>query len=225
MSVGTSDNEETRLLVVVGSPIAVRDPGEVAVPGGLAARIAVAAARAGATVQLVGKLGDDQPGDEVLLGLATAGVGHVALVRDPANSTPFAISTGALEADDPQAEPADPRRVPPGLTLEPADVDLALKYLTDFRVISVVEPQPQGVTAVVVEAAAYVGATMIAITGEGDAANLPDGAIVLAEPADGDPDGAFATFVGLLAAAIDAGATPADAFARVSAEAGVTPTA
>ena len=212
------------MFVVVGSPIAVRDPGESAVPGGLAARIAIAAARADATVQLVGKLGDDQPGDEVVLGLATAGVGHVALVRDPANATPIHGSERASESDDPKAEPADPQPSPPGLALEPADVDLALKYLTDYRVICVVEPQPQGVTAVVVEAAAYVGAVLIAVTREGDGAGLPDTAVVLEEPVDGDPDGAFATFVGLLAAAIDSGATPADAFARVSAELGVTPT-
>jgi hypothetical protein len=43
---------------------------------------------------------------------------------------------------------------------------------------------------------------------------VPPDAIVLEAPAE-DPDGVFATVVGRLAAALDAGGSPEDAFAQV----------
>jgi hypothetical protein len=77
----------------------------------------------------------------------------------------------------------------------------------------------------VVEAAAYVVATLVAVTRQGGGAALPETTIVLEEPVDGDPGGAFASFVGGLAAAIDAGAAPADAFRDLGAALGVVPVA
>jgi hypothetical protein len=51
---------------------------------------------------------------------------------------------------------------------------------------------------------------------------ITDGAIVLEAPTS-DPDGTFAGFVGSLAARLDAGATPADAWAETTRQLAVDP--
>ena len=40
-------------------------------------------------MELIGRAGDDPAGDAMLLALARASVGHVALLRDPARPTPI----------------------------------------------------------------------------------------------------------------------------------------
>src|SRR3954464_1831849 len=82
------------MIVVVGNPMARSTELGGGVEGA-PARAAVAAARAGATVQLVGKAGEDPAGDAVLRVPAAAGVGPVAVPRDPAHSTPIAQPAGA----------------------------------------------------------------------------------------------------------------------------------
>lgn len=228
------------MIVVIGNPIALG--GELG--GGVAgtpALAAVAAARSGATVQLVGKAGDDPPGDSVLLALAAAGVGHVAVLRDPSRPTPIAVPTLLLEpdsgpsdrelaaelvADRDRAEvvrvvPETPAERP---ALEPADVELALRYLTEFRAVVVAEPLPDAVVAVVVEAVGYSGAELVLVVAGSQRVPAPPGALVLEAP-DDDPEGAFATMLGELAGAIDRGATSGEAFRSMSDRVGLAPAA
>lgn len=151
----------------------------------------MAAGGAGASVQVIGVVPDDPDGDRRLLELATAGIGHAAVLRGPARD------------------------------LDPADVDLALRYLPDVRVV-VTLGLASAVLEVAGQRAGWAGATLIAI-GDGSAddggdstgVDLPEDAILLDPPAT-DPDGTFAGFVGTLAARLDAGATPADAWAATT---------
>lgn len=165
--------------------------GELSRPatGGISASgVAVRAAAAGATTQVVGVVPQGGAGDRRLLELAMAGVGHVAVLREPARE------------------------------VEPADLDLALRYLPEARVI-VCLAMPVAVVETASQHAAWSGAALVVADADGRAGAAPsggearvDGAIVLAAPAR-DPDGTFAGFVGTLAARLDAGATPADAWA------------
>ena len=76
------------MIVVVGSPLGWLRNDKI-VPTGTPAGAAMAAATAGAQVQLIGRTGDDPTADGLLLALSQGGVGHVAVLRDPARSTPL----------------------------------------------------------------------------------------------------------------------------------------
>ena len=76
------------MIVVIGSPVGRSVDGEI-LAAGMSSRVALAAARAGATVQVVGRTGDDSTADAVVLDLARGGVGHVALLRDGSRATPI----------------------------------------------------------------------------------------------------------------------------------------
>ncbi len=218
------------MIVVVGNPIAraAELGGGV---GGAAARAAMSAAKAGAAVQLVGKAGDDPLGDEVLLALAAAGVGHAAVLRDPAHPTPLAVpdeaegaSSTVLDGDaEPgvQIAPADPGDRP---TLEAADVELALRYLPEQRAIIVAEPQSDRVVAVVAEAAAYAGAALVLVVSPGWSGGAPQAALVVEAPPE-DPDGAFGSMLGQLGAALDRGESAGEAFRTLTVGAGIAPAA
>jgi pfkB family carbohydrate kinase len=221
------------MIVVVGNPIA-RAPDAGGGLAGTPARAAAAAARAGATVQLVGKAGEDRAGDDLMLALARAGVGHAALMRDAAHATPIvAIEPDDEMGDDPAApEPADRAGAPSVIpadpadrpALEAADVELALRYLPDYTTIVVAEPQPNGVVAVVADAAAFSGAAFVLVVdGAGGGPDQPASAVVFEAPSGGDPDGAFATMLGELAAAIDRGTPVEAAFREVEGRLGLTP--
>lgn len=84
---------------------------------------------------------------------------------------------------------------------EAADLDLALRYLPDVRVIVLADA---GLVVTAAAAAAWSGATLVLV----DAGPLPDdlpvAPLVLAPPPN-DPDEAFAGFVGALAVRLDAG--------------------
>ena len=207
------------MIVVIGATD-LRGDGPDAVPGGVAGRIAAEAAGAGGRVEIIAKIGDDPVGDALLLALARAGVGHVAVLRDGVHRTP------QVDADDAALDPVDgtdagPRA--PGTTapaLESADVALALRYLTDYRVVVAVDPTA-GIAAEAAAAADWAGARLVIVAvdviGE-TPAGLPDGAVVLAiEPGDG-PAGADAVSArfGAFAAALDRGEDPAAAFAALT---------
>jgi hypothetical protein len=209
------------MIVVIGHPI-LRAAALGGGAGGTVARIAVTAAVAGRAVQLVGKVGDDPEGDALLLALAEAGVGHVALLRDPARRTPVVVAESAgadegaptgdaadLADDDALDEPAPPTIEPPDPaarpTLEPADVELALRYLSDYRVIVVAEPGRADLVEVAAAAAGYGEAALIVLVAPGS--DGPAGATVIEAPAS-DPDGTFGTLVGTLAADFDADTLP-----------------
>jgi sugar/nucleoside kinase (ribokinase family) len=215
------------MIVVIGSPLHV--PGIAGRPSGVAGlgpAIARSAAAAGATVQLVGKVGADPAGDATLLALARDGVGHVASLRDPAHATPIvaAIDEGADEnplADVTGRSGADSGA--PALTVEPGDVDVALRYLDEFSVLVIVDPIGAVGLAVAAEAATYADAALVVLVPEGSVApDLPRQATVLGAP-DADPDGVFARTVGAFAAALDAGAAPSDALRAVTAAVGWEP--
>ena len=168
--------------------------------GATAQAVAVRAAAVGSRVEIVGLVPDDAEGDRRILAFAAADVGHAAVLRGV---------TRALEAED---------------------VDLALRYLPDIRVIVGVGLS-EAIVAVVSEQAAWSGAALIVVrTGkdqagadaDAGAATLPEGAVVLEAPPS-DPDGTFAGFVGSFAARLDGGATAADAWAATTRELAVDP--
>lgn len=171
--------------------------------------IARRAAGTGARTEILGVAPVGPVGDRQLLQLAAAGVGHATVTRSAA----------------------------PGI--EPADLELALRYLPDIRVIVLVEPgasllEPSSA------ASAWSGATLIVVghpdegvasTGAATAhsATVDPGAthggaepIVLQPPA-GDPDGAFAGLVAAFAVRLDAGEAPAVAWQATLATLAVDP--
>lgn len=178
---------------MVGDPTLRFEGGGVpALAGGSATALARACARAGATVQLVGKVGDDPAGDEILLALTRDGIGHVALLRDAGATTRLDAPSAVADAGLPDADPvvdewgvggvdvpddvagtADPddraalgrARDAPGSMLAPEDLDLALRYLSTFAVLIVAQPLIPATLAVAVESAAYSGAHLILIDG------------------------------------------------------------
>jgi hypothetical protein len=208
------------VIVVVGTPhLRIRMPKQEA--AGLAVGIGAAAVTAGADVELVGKIGDDPAGEVVLLDLAARGVGHVAILRDPSRPTP---ETADADSTDQEAfaelaaepQPTDPL---PGPALEPADIELALQYLPDYRVLVVAEPLAPAALDVVLAASRWSGAALVIVLPHGaDPVDVP-GATILEAPA-GDPDDAFASVVGGYAAALDRGEEPAEAFASASTASG-----
>ena len=165
----------------------------------------------------MGKTGDDTTADGVVLDLARGGVGHVALLRDSARGTPLeAITPDAVDepdSDDPDQADANPPPAPLGPTLEAADVELGLRYLTDFAVVVLAEGAEPETISVVAHAASWGGARMILVVGAGQAlpTGLPDDVVVFEAPAT-DPDGAFADLVGAFAASLDEGTEPGAAF-------------
>lgn len=185
------------MILVVGRPALGADDR----PDGPAVRAALAAVEAGAQVELVGSVGDDAAGDAVAVALGRAGIGHAALLRDPAGRTPV---SGKVEAE----ADAMPR-------LDAGDLDLALRYLPECRVLVVTDAFPPDVMAVVVEAAVYHAAALVVVVepGADEPAGLPSSATLLSAPAD--DGGAFAALVGRYAAGLADG-LPADEAWRVA---------
>jgi len=210
------------VIVVIGSPVGRLDD-DVLFAGGTASRVALAAAGLGRTVQLVGVTGDDPTADGVVLDLARGGVGHVALLRDPGRATP--LETAGPDAIDDEPPPDEPSPDGPdaaasapvvaasGPALEAADVELGLRYLTDFSVVVLAEPADAETVAVVAAAARWGEARMILVVGADQAVadGLPGDVVVFESPPN-DPDGAFAALVGAFAAALDEGTDAGEAF-------------
>jgi len=226
------------MLAVVGSPSFApgSTPGAAGDAGGLAAGIARAAAADGIEVQLVGKVGDDPSGDAVLLALGRERVGHLAILRDAGHPTPIAPprvavadsadteAIATLLGDDATAEepPNGPGAAAPpaGLAMEPADISLGLRYVREFRVLVAADPLDEPSSLVIADAAAFADAALIVVAPHGVATPVaPVSAIVLEAP-DTDPDGAFATLVGRLAAALDRGMDVGEAFRSATAQGG-----
>jgi hypothetical protein len=163
------------------------------------------------------------------MALAAAGVGHVAMLRDPDHPTPLAVPTGDAAPPpamfDGDAEPlvavvpANPADRP---TLDAADVELALRYLPDQRVIVVAEPQTDAVVAVVADAADYAGAHLVVVASA--SSQRPARALVIEAPMD-DRDGLFGSLLGELAVLLESGASPDEAVRGLADRAGATPAA
>jgi len=202
------------VIVVLGRPQVQRlEPDGPLSPSGLAADVAMSLARAGVTVELAGSLGDDPEGDHVVVALGRAGVGHAALLRDPAARTP---SRGA---------------VPPGRALprlEAADVGLALSYLPECRVLVLADELEAAARAQALAAAEFHAAdvVMVAAAGSVDPASLDDRVTLLERspldeptgveddeaPAAAPDDAAFVAFVADYAARLERGEAPESAF-------------
>jgi len=137
----------------------------------------------------VGSVGDDDEGDAVAVELARAGIGHAALLRDPAGATPRGSRAGAGPA---------PR-------LDANDVELGLHYLADCRVLVLGEWLGEEVLEVARAAASYHSAELIVLLDPQtpEPPNLPARATLLRVPAEGGA--AFADVVGRYAAALAAG--------------------
>lgn len=170
---------------------------------GLAAQVAVAAAHHGARVELVGTVGEDPAGDAVAVALGAAGVGHAAMLRDPAGATPG----GAVRGPRPR--------------LDAGDVGLGLSYVPDCRVIVVADDLDEAAAAATMDASAYHGAPVVAIISVG--APVPDawdrGATVLSAPEEeGDDEpldlGPFAQLVAGFAAGLAEGRPVSEALSR-----------
>jgi hypothetical protein len=190
------------VIIVVGLPSASHGPEPAA--AGLAVDIARAASEAGATVQLAGKVGDDPEGDAVLADLARAGIGHAAILRDPALRTPVAGRRGRGGELAP--------------SLEPADVELALRYMPDFLVLVLAVSSAPGLIGPAGEAAGFAGAHLIALVGRASrdlVPSVPGEATILKVPA-ADPERGFGTLVGRYAAGLDAGQSAAAAWRAAS---------
>jgi len=107
-------------------------------------------------------------------------------------------------------------------SLEAADLALALRYLPDLRVVVLLGVGDALVPAAV-EGAAFAGAMVLVVTeSEAVPPGLPADAIVIRAPGS-DAAGTFASFVGQLAARLDAGANAADAWADTTAALAIEP--
>ena len=152
--------------------------GILGAPGAMTVEIARRAAAAGARVEVLGVAATGPAGDRILLELTTAGVGHATVTR---------FSAAAIE---------------------PADLDLALRYLPDVHAI-VLERPDEGLVGVALEASGWSGAALV-VVGPLDRAGLelldraPNRPLLL-DPPSSDPDGAFAGLVAALAVRLDAG--------------------
>ena len=220
------------MLVVIGNLAAREENGRIRAAG-MPAGIARTAASAGAAVQIVGRVGEDPPGDALLVDLAAAGVGHVAVLRTPGRQTPVRPSAepdvvpddeglaGAIDSgeggDDEMSAPDEA-----DLGLDADDLQLALRYLPDYRVLVVAPGLAPAGLATVVSAAAWSGARLIVVVDQAGApSGLPADATVLERPAGGDEE-AFAAVIAHYAVALDGGAEPRAAFASASTGAGWT---
>jgi sugar/nucleoside kinase (ribokinase family) len=200
------------MIVVLGRPRVYRpEPDGQLAPGGLAVELALAAARAGVAVELVGAIGDDPEGDRIVVELGRAGVGHAALLRDPATRTPM---VGQSPGDRPL-----PR-------LEAADVELGMRYLPECRVLIIgAELDPEALR-MALEAAEFHAAAVVMVAAAGlvDAESLGPEVTLLERPATEDADAVedavvvaaddaeFAGFVAEYAIRLDRGESPASAF-------------
>jgi ribokinase len=215
------------MITIVGTP--AWRPSEPAGPAGRACDIALAAAAAGARVELVGRVGDDPAGDQLLLSLARASVGHAAVLRDPARPTPLAQPAGETPDEDPFRDPAGEAQVWPdpvpsgGLRLDAADAALGLRYLTGFDVLVVADDLPDDVLPVCRAAAEFAGSHLVVLVGAArPAPEVSERAVVLEAP--GVDDGAFGKLVGRLCVGLDRGLAPDVALREAVADGGWEPT-
>ena len=217
------------MIVVVGLAAYSATADGLGTAAGPAVDVAAEAARRGAAVELVGKVGDDGAGEAVVLALGRLGIGHSALLRDPARPTPVlavddAADTAGVDADDsPVASllPADPDRRP---SLEAGDVQLAIRYLAEARVVVVADRLADAALKAAVEGAEFAVARLVVLVAAGSVPpDLPADATVLEAPAA--DDGSFARVVGAFAAALDAGLDAEAAFAAAVEKSGWEPVA
>ena len=105
-----------------------------------------------------------------------------------------------------------PRLLHRGLPLEAADIELALRYLTEFRVVVIAAPLDAAALNATTEAAGFVGAHVVRLdAADATASEPPAGGELTAFAAPEHDEPAFGVMVGRYAAALDAGRSSADA--------------
>jgi sugar/nucleoside kinase (ribokinase family) len=223
------------VIAVIGTP-RLRGTGPDGDVAGLAPAIAVAAAAAGSRVELIGKVGDDPPGDAVLLALARHFVGHVATLRDPARPTPVvAVDEELVDIDrtdpsSPAASEAPAAPEPPAAAsatespvLDAADVGLALRYLPELAVIVTVHTSAD-VVEEAVAASGWAQTALIVVVSPDAAApeGLPEAVTVVAVADDDELEGGAGAAIGRFAAAIDHGEPGSEAYAELVATGSAT---
>ena len=168
-------------------------------------------------------------GDRLVIALSKAGVGHAAALRDPARATPLLEPVPLADDDatiDGFHDPVDPPAAATATAprLQAGDVELGLRYVESFSVLVVTDDSPADVLPAVVDAASFSGAHLVLLLAgrRPVPGGVPAEATVLVAP-DVDDDGEFAALVGAYAASIDAGRTPAEAFAVATGTAGWEP--
>lgn len=161
-----------------------------------ASAIARRAAGTGARTEIVGIVPPGPSGDRQLADLAAAGVGHATVTRSGATA------------------------------IEPADLELALRYLPDIRTIVLVAP-PAPLLEIAAAASAWSGAMLVVVGPLDPEATEHLGAAaaepILLEPPAHDPDTAFASVVAAIASRIDAGENPASAWRSTIASLAIDP--
>ena len=199
------------MIVVIGS-IRLRGSDTDADAAGLAASIATSAAAADARVEVITRLGDDPAGDAILLALARQRVGHVAVLRDAGTATE--VIPDPEEAASPDADVDVTERGAAtlrGAVLEPADANLALRYLPEIGVIVAVHLDA-AVLAEAVAAASWAETSLIVVVppAAGVPSGLPADAVTLELDDSDDSSGGGA--IGRYAAALDRGDAARDAY-------------
>ncbi|MHB8398358.1 MAG: PfkB family carbohydrate kinase [Candidatus Limnocylindrales bacterium] len=209
------------MIVVVGNPAAMRRTTSLEVDaGGPAVAIARSAVAQGSAVQLVGRVGDDPPGDAIVAALARWGIGHAALARVAGIATPVADEpSGPTDEIDPFGDDGTTgvRETRPGVEagteLDAGDLDLALRYLGSFTAIVLTGGLSGDAFRAAFDAVGYAGAALVVVREPGAGAlDAPADALILEAPPAPDDDASFASLVGRLAAALDRGIAPRDAF-------------
>jgi hypothetical protein len=177
-------------------------------------------------VQLVGKIGDDPPGDLALLALAADGIGHAAVLRDA--SHPTVLVEAPVEPAEPSVAALDEGPVEIAVTgpdvaaLDAQDLELALRYLADFRVLVLADSlDPEG-QRVATDAASFSSAHLVAVVTAGVEPPAYEPLTALEAPASEGGD-EFAALVGRYAAALDRGDEPDRAFGKATGGAGWQP--
>ena len=216
------------MIVVVGLPAYADGPDGEECAGGLAVEVAAAAGRRGGTVELVGKVGNDGAGDAVVVALGRLGIGHAALMRDPARPTPVLTEVPRDESADAASDGPETRLLPEDPAARPAleaeDVELALRYLPGASVIVLADPMSAATAQAGIAGAAFSAARLIVLVPTGGASpSVPPETTVLEAPEE--DDGSFGRLVGAFAAALDAGADVGPAFDEAVASSGWEPVA
>lgn len=202
------------MIVVIGNLVGRIDEAHGIEPAGFVAAVASAAVEGGSQVQVVARVGDDDVGDAVLLGLASRHVGHVATLRDAGRRTPLIQSTeDPADESDPTAENVDAFD---DASLDAADVGLALRYLTDYRVIVIAHMIDGALIREAVSATSWAGGHLIVVAPPDVTLDAPvpaDALVLLAAP---DAE-AIASRLGRYAAAVDEGGNLDRAYAALTA--------
>ncbi len=204
------------MIVVIGAVAGRRRGSDEIGPAGPAAGVAMAAAAAGGTVEIVTRVGDDEPGDAVVLALARSGVRHVATIRDAGRQT--SVLPDDADPVDPTADGSEADAMAPAAlapSLDTADVGLALRYLSDYRVIVLLHPSDPGILREASAAAGWASAHLVVVMtpGSDPVEGVPEGTLALM--ADHDAEGVPA-LLGRYAAAVDRGEDATAAYAELT---------